>query len=294
MGRDSKSAAQETQFFVKSLHDPLARREAVELVKKGEPVGIYNRGVCAIWGDGNSSKFYEKVTQIKGEGRAKKPLATTLKTRDFVSLIDSDEVPEILHSVLLNAGRLAGRVGSLCFLRMPIKREIAEKFPDYIVSKNEDGKYEMQNWDAAGHTQTNAFVKLLLKNGISLPAVTSMNISGSPEIVDQKEGIDFARKTGIKLFLIDEKDPGLAKGSFTILGIGKSGLKIIRDGHVPGHIFPYLLQMEVDVNDAIPAKYPQIEFPQGFFEEGTPTRLRRKVIDYITAVESKEILPNGK
>lgn len=283
MNKNTANKSYPTNFQVKSLHDPEARLEAARIVKSGEPVGIYNRGVCAIWGDGNNYKFYKKVTTIKGEKRAKRPLATTLRTSDFIRLIDDAKIPPSLHSVLLDAGSLAERIGSLCFLRMPIKKEFALKFPDYIVSQNTKGQFEMQNWDAAGHSQTHSFIELLLEMGVTLPAVTSMNYTGSPEIVDQDEGIEFAKKAGIKLFLIDEKDPGVAKGSFTILGVGKNGLTVIRDGHVPGHVFPYLLEVKVDTKTAIPAKFPQIAFPDDFFIGDNPIELRKKVINYISS-----------
>ncbi len=270
------------QFSIKSIHDSAAREEAVRLVKEGGAVGIYNRGVCAIWGDGNNPHFYDQVTHIKGEGRQKKPLATTLRTSDFIELIDQSEIPPFLHSIFLDPVSLVERTGSLCFLRIPIKIEVASKFPEYVVSKNIDGQYEMQNWDANGHPPTHRFIESLLESGITLPAVTSMNYSGSPEIVDQKEGIEFAKKAGIKLFLTDEKDSGKAKGSFAIVGIGKKGISLVRDGHLPSYIFPYLFEVDVDTAEAIGAKYPQIEFPQDYFTGTSPQDVRRKIIDYLS------------
>lgn len=271
----------ERPFSIKSIHDPVAREEAVQLVAEGVPVGIYNRGVCAIWGDGNNPLFYEQVTNIKGENRQKKPLATTLRTSDFIQLIDDSEIPEFLHSIILDPVSLVERTGSLCFLRVPIKKEVALSFPEYVISENDQGQYEMQNWDANGHPPTHAFIDLLLEKGISLPAVTSMNYSGSPEIVDQQEGVEFAKKAGIKLFLNDEKDTGKAKGSFAIVGIGKSGISLVRDGHLPSYIFPYLFEVDIDTGAAIGAKYPQIEFPQDFFDGHTPQDVRRKIIDFL-------------
>lgn len=267
---------------IKSIHDSKARQEAVQLVLEGNPVGIYNRGVCAIWGDGYNPKFYNTVTEIKGEGRKKKPLATTLRTDDFIKLIDEKEIPSVLHSIFLNAENLVERTGSLCFLRIPVKREVVDKFPDYVISKNDTGGYEMQNWDANGHPPTHAFIESLLKRGISLPAVTSMNYSGEPEIVDQKEGIQFAKKAGLSLFLTDDKDQGKAKGSFAIVGVGRSGIRLVRDGHLPSYVFPYLFDVDIDTANAIEAKFPQVEFPDGYFSGKSPSMVRKMIIEYLS------------
>lgn len=284
----SKDCDISNMFSIKSIHDPQAREEAADLVVQGKPVGIFNRGVCAIWGDGNNPKFYEQVTHIKGEGRQKKPLATTLLTKDFIPLIDESEIPPVLHSIFLNPDALVERTGSLCFLRVPIKKEIASKFPPYVVSKNEEGGYEMQNWDANGHAPTHAFIEALLKRGITLPAVTSMNYSGTPEIVDQDEGVEFAKKSGIQLFLIDDKDLGRAKGSFAIVGVGRNGINLVRDGHLPAYIFPYLFEVSIDTAMAGQAKFPQIEFPQDYFSGESPQNVRKKIIDYLSEQVSIE------
>lgn len=269
-------------FEIKSLHDVSALKKAVDLIGRGEPIGIYNRGVCAIWGDGDNPKFYEQVTHIKGEKRAQRPLATTLMTSDFLQYIDTDQIPDFLRPVFLDSQGLAARTGSLCFLRMPVVDKAIKRFPSYVVSKNENEMYEMQNWDAYGHKPTHTFIELLSEKGVSLPAVTSMNITGSPEIVDQDEGVEFAKKAGIRLFLIDEKDPGIAKGSFAIIGVNKNGLSLIRDGHFPSYVFPYLFGVTVDTSNTRPAVYPQIEFPKNYFDGHAPEKVREKIIEFIS------------
>jgi hypothetical protein len=193
-----------------------------------------------------------------------------------------DEIPEFLRSIFSDPEALVERTGSLCFIRVPIKKSIVPQFPSYVVSKTEDGLYEMQNWDANGHPPTHEFIDLLLRKGVNLPAVTSMNHSGEPEIADQTEGIEFAKKAGIKLFLTDEKDKGRAKGSFAIIGVGKNGISLVRDGHLPSYIFPYLFEVDIDTVGAISAKYPQIKFPQDFFSGDTPQNVRKKIINYLS------------
>lgn len=267
--------------IIGSLHDSDFLKQAVGFIKEGYCVGVFNRGVCALWGDGQNSNFYTQVLKIKGEKRGQKPLATTLRTKEFISFIDKTKVPVFLHEIILNPEKLVSRIGSLCFVRAPIKQNLAKKFPSYLVSKTENETFEMQNWDAYGHDPTHKFIELLRENNINLPAVTSMNLSGEPEIVDQKHGIEFAKKNRIKMFLIDEKDPGKIKGSFTILSITQDGLILTRDGNIPGHVFPHLLENEINMKNSAPSKFPQITFPKDFFEGIDPEQARKKIISFV-------------
>jgi len=77
---------------IASVWEPLAREHAASLVLRGEPVGNYNRGVCAIWGDGENPLFPAKVAQIKGEKRGERPLAASLRTRTFLQGRKSREI----------------------------------------------------------------------------------------------------------------------------------------------------------------------------------------------------------
>lgn len=264
-----------------SIHNPSSLKKALFVLKKGEAIGVFNRGVCAIWGDGGNPKFYEEVIRIKGEKRGERPLATSLKTEEFQSLIDKNNIPAFLHNIFLDPKKLVLRTGSLCFIRAPIKKEIGEKLPPHLVSKSSNGVYEMQNWDPYGHDPVNKFLDLMVKNDIKYPAVTSMNISGEPEIVDQEKGIEFAKKVGMKMFLTDEKDTGRVKGSFTIISISKDGLQLTRDGHIPGQVFNHLLENVLDVSNSIPAKFPQIKFPKNFFKGISPEDTREKILSFI-------------
>lgn len=52
---------------LQSLWNAHDRGQAIECVKRGEPVGIFNRGVCGIWIDGTSAQAVQRVQAIKGE-----------------------------------------------------------------------------------------------------------------------------------------------------------------------------------------------------------------------------------
>src|SRR5437660_3809379 len=92
---------------VSSVWEPQAQEHAASLVLKGEAIGTYNRGVCAIWGDGGNPSFPARVAQIKGEKRGERPLAASLRTSTFVDMIDPNKISPDLHDLFLKADELA-------------------------------------------------------------------------------------------------------------------------------------------------------------------------------------------
>jgi hypothetical protein len=238
---------------VASLRSPYARQKAADLAKEGQPIGSYNRGVCAIWGDGANPEFPATVAKIKGELRGNRPLAASLSTERFVEMLDLSKVPPSLHDTFLNAKKLADATGSLCFFRAPITDAAARTLPPSMVSEI-DGVKIIQNWDAKGHRPTHKLLRAFEHEGIEFPAVTSMNVSGEPEITSQQQGIEFSQVRGIPMFLEDPKDPHRAVGSYTILGLSDSGLQLVREGNIPSEVIQKLLGVEIDTSDHTVAK----------------------------------------
>ncbi len=246
-----------------SIREHENRQLGAELAKEGKPVGVVNRGVVAIWGDGGNRQYVESVAKIKGEGRKAKPLAATLPMSEVTEFIDFDLIPEQLRPVFSRAGELTARFGSLCFLRIPITERAADTLPPSMVLRAEGQPPILQNWDARGHSPTRQLIELMRRKGIKFPSATSMNITGQPEIVDADEGFKFSREHGIPLFLDDPKDQGVVKGSYTIFSLNPEGVKIERDGNIPAKLFaPLFGGVPMSPSDnfkRIP--HPQAEFP---------------------------------
>jgi hypothetical protein len=274
---------------INSIWNPEARYKAVNLMKNGAPIGIFNRGVCAIWGQGENEVFINEILRIKGEKRLNRPLGATFLAEKFIPLVDKGHLT-FSNSLFANEEDLVSRIGSLCFIRAPLKKSDLSNVPDSLISKSKDGIPIIQNWLPEGHRPTFLLVKLMHKLGIRCPAVTSMNISGQPEIVSQNEGILFSKDKNIPLFLYDPRDKELVKGSYTILGLTKGKVKLIRDGNIPGYLFDYLLETEIDRTRALPAKYKQPDFPFPLFRNLKPKELRYAIIGYLRGFEVQQIL----
>lgn len=232
-------------------------RRAAQIVAEGGVIGIYVDGVATVWVDGRQSHAAARIEAIKGEGRVGKPLSAILEAEALVPLIDLDRVPQPLRVVFGSPETLAARLGALGGLRLPLCEAGVGELPTYMFSQSADGVYWVQDFIPNGHPTTTLLVRELARAGVMLPAATSMNVSGMPEIADQDEALAFSHQHEIPVFLHDPHPNPHIRGSFPILGIGPDGVAVLREGHFPGQLFRKLLEFDaVDLSQAKPARYP--------------------------------------
>jgi len=266
-----------------SIWDRDACETAAALLKEGFPIGTYIRGVCGLWADGRSSTSLNAIYRIKGSRRGDRPLGTTLASTEFVKLLDADRIAPSVRALFLDARELANRLGSISFLRVPIWEEAGASLPSRLVSRAPDGSYWLQNWLPEGCQPARGWMEALRKESVDLPAVTSMNVSGKPELVDEETGLQFCQEHQVPLFLGDRKSPGRAKGSFPILQVGSEGIALIREGHFPARLFQSLLgDWEIDLSNYQSASFPPVDLPQEIEEAvESPKRLRLQLLEFL-------------
>lgn len=242
-----------------SIRDPIVCRRAAELLRDGGAFGSLVRGVCAVWVDGRNSDAVEAVYKIKGEQRGRRPFGVILSAERLSTLVDLSRIAPPTRDLLSDPDELGNRIGSLCFIRYPVADAVAASLPEWVMSQTDDGVHWVQSWMPDGWAAPRILIDALNSAGVDLPIVTSMNVSGQPELVDQEEGLRFSATHGIALFLADPDAPGDVKGSFPILSVDASGIKLAREGHFPGYLFDVLLdRWHVDRRDSQPAKYPLV------------------------------------
>jgi hypothetical protein len=256
---------------------------AAEQVKRGEVVGSYIRGVCGLWVDGANAQAVDQIDQIKGEKRVGRPLGTTLDGPDFVRMIEPDQIAASARDLFLDLQQLRGRLGSLCFMRIPIRRQLAAKLPPRLVSQTDDETYWLQNWLPSGCRTTELWMETLRRQAIELPAATSMNESGEPELVEQEAGLEFCRSHGVSILLGDPNSKPQVKGSFPIVQVDRLGIKLLREGHFPSIIFKHLLRgWQIDLTSYQPAKYPLAQLPTEWLSGGMAgDQLRLALIEHL-------------
>lgn len=259
-----------------SIRDGDACRRAAQRLKQGIPIGTYIRGVCGLWADGQREDGLDQLYRIKGERRGSRPVGTTLTSPQFTEMLNPAQISPSVKGLILSERELVSRLGSLCFIRAPVRDEVGETLPDRLVSRTEDGTYWIQNWLPEGCTSAAAWMNAVGEVGITLPVATSMNISGKPEIVDQDQGREFCGAHDVPIFLADPESPGRAKGSFPIIQVDREGITLVREGHFPAILFRSLLTgWSIDLSDYQHAKFRLIDAAA---REDEPADLRRRLI----------------
>jgi hypothetical protein len=193
-------------------------------------------------------------------------------------MVDPYEIPADLHHIFLHADELEGRFGGLCFFRLPVRPEVAARVPEHLLSRTEAGVPIMMVCDPAGQTGVDLLLRDMQRAGVRHMSGTSMNRSGTREIVDQEAGIEFARAAGVPLFLTDGMGTGRVLGSPTIFTVDRSGVKLIRDSYLPWRVFEPLFGMPIDASETRPANWPQLD-PRVSARD--PRALRRALLDFV-------------
>jgi hypothetical protein len=271
------------EVSVSPIRDEQACDTAAVLLREGLPIGTHIRGVCGLWADGQQEDGVEAIYRIKGEQRGGRPLSTTLSAPAFIEKLDPDKISPSVSRLILDERELAARLGSLCFIRAPIRQEVKDSLPDRTVSQSDDGTYWIQNWLPDGCSSALSWMHSLRKANVTLPAATSMNISGEPEIVDQKKGQEFCAANEVPVFLADPQNPGRVRGSFPILRVDHEGITLIREGHFPVNLFRSLLSgWDIDLSAYQGAKFPVVDLPQEIPEMAAePEALRQRLLEVL-------------
>ncbi len=278
--KNDRVAPPATSTAIASITDAASRERAARLVKNGAAVAAFVRSVWVLWIDPANHEAVETIYRIKGEKRTGRPMATALGAETFVELLDPDRIAPGVRKIFLDPEELKLRLSMLCLIRAPIKRSAVEMLPPIIVSHTPDGTAWLQNCVTTGPAPAVRLAESILGQGVAFPSVTSMNVSGLPEIVQQDEAEAFCRERRVPLALIDPGDKPLVRGSFPIIGVNKQGVRLIRNGHFPGYLFRYLLDgAEVELDGAALAKFPLVRTHSEEEASGTgATRLREEII----------------
>lgn len=264
-----------------SIRDSASCQVGAGLLADGSPVATYVRGVCAVWVDGGNASAIETAYRIKGSKRGRRPFGVVLSAERLGEMIDPNRISPETRSLFLDSAQLSARLGSLSFVRYPVQEAVARVLPDAALSRDAQGSPWLQSWLPEGCETTRVWMQQINAHDVELPIVTSMNVSGDPEVVDQDEGADFCEQHGIPLFLGDPESVKAVSGSFPIVQVDGSGISVARAGHFPSSLFDILLdEWGVDQTDVKPASYPVVEtHDRESVAAIPPDELRRQLIE---------------
>lgn len=201
-----------------------AVRQAAAYMADGRAVAIDNDTVFAIWGDGANPQFANNVDAAKGRepGRA---YGLTLEAKDFLSLVDLDRVLPDARPLLENPEAFVKRLGAMAFVRLPVHPQAIEDYglPASVLSGTK-AEPIAQSWSYEGKDNIE---RLLNQAKLAVPAVTSLNISGKPEITNLEDARHFAKDHDLPM-LSDTHARRKVTGSYPIISITNEGMSIIR------------------------------------------------------------------
>lgn len=202
---------------------------AADYAAEGHAMAVNNYYVYAIWGRGESERFRQAVDMAKGREPGR-PYAMTIPFTRFVPYICFDKINPELHSVFENPTELARRLGALAFLRVPGRERLVEdEIPPRLWSRDKHGNLILQNYDTIGKDDINYFTQISHEKGVEFMAVTSLNPSGTAELVVAETALPFIRNRKLPL-LQDRRPRPISCGSYPILAADEIGLSIPREG----------------------------------------------------------------
>lgn len=265
----------------KSLDDPLALREASELIGSGQVVAFQFRKVFGLMVDARNDQAAITALEVKGTPNPEeKPLSAMMFSQDFFPLVDVEKLPKSMQELVSDPDEFQNLIGSLCHIRAPILADQIDQIPPRLLSfDKETGQAYMHNLDPRGHEPMAEFINALNKTGILFPGVTAIGLSGQAEFADKESAIALCQNSGVvPLFL---EDPNSTHeqilGSFTQLDIERA--EIIRDGHVPAMVITMLIGDVSIAGGMKEALHQQAEF---FFQEPLdllkPIDLRSRIL----------------
>lgn len=252
-----------------------------KLMKSGEAVAFYNRGVWALIGDGANQKFITKIAKIKGAARNNVPIATFSPANEISMHLDLDKIHPDLRRIFADHKKTSEWFGSICFLRLPIKKESAKIFPGNMVSWMDGDIPVIQNWDPIGHSPAIDIVTAMADAGIRFRAITSYNNHGEPEIIDRERAITFSQEKKIPMILDDFRDPRKTCGGYTIFSVANVEFRLIREGNIPSYFFRHHFFDRVITEGAKPPNHKVPPFPTDLFVPNDPAKSREKLLRYL-------------
>jgi hypothetical protein len=230
------------------------------MVADGEVIGASFATVYGIVGDGHSPELGTKVAAIKGQRRLGRPLSVCLPESRFSRLLDPAQIHPAVRAMALDGHALSRTLSSLAFVRAPIRPSVAQDLPAHLVSVN-DGVPYLQSLDPGGLPEARKLMRTLWREGVQFPAISSMNSSGEPEIVDYSKALQFSSNHGLAALIRPTSRVQPAKGSFSILEIGPHGLRAARHGVIPVPVLQRLVEPPIDDTLTQEADYPPLEIP---------------------------------
>jgi|GEM_PF-3032650 len=255
---------------------------AGKLMAEGRAIAVDNSSVWAIWGDANDSNFIYEAQAAK-QRDPNKTFGLTLSSAHFIEMIDKESLSPAVQELISDPNYFAELIGGFAFVRAPANiLKLAEySIPHSVVSidfSNYDVK--IQNFDPVFSPNMRQLIEVASQEKRTagkpafIPAVTSLNPSGTQELVCKEDASAFAIANGLPI-LNNANASRLSIGSFPILEIG-TDVVLKRRGNIADNLLedmlyelPYRVDPDVIKRSECAVPY---ELPDYLLDRATPLR----------------------
>lgn len=170
--------------------------DAVVQIMIGRVVGASFGSMYGLIGNGLIPTLADDIAALKGRAGTGRPLSVCLPSARLARLIDPAQLHGSIRDWALDERGLARAFASQCLLRVPVRPLVAASLPAQLIGYL-DGVPYLQSLDPSGLPGAGTFVRSLWSAGVTVPAITSMNVTGEPVIVEPAAAVRFASAAGL-------------------------------------------------------------------------------------------------
>jgi tRNA A37 threonylcarbamoyladenosine synthetase subunit TsaC/SUA5/YrdC len=226
-----------------TLQDAAVQDEAARIFAQSNSIILDNGPVFGIWINADNQDELDRVADLK-QRRNEQRYATSVSAEAFIERIDPDRIHRELWYLLEDPEVFTSRLGAVAFVRAPGRKNLVEdgELPELAVTPTEEGPI-IQNWVPEGKDDVNRVLAIAaIRGGITNPVVTSLNLTGQPEITDPDKAMEFASTHKLMLALGGTAVRSDCEGSFTIIGFtDEPKIPVYREGNVGMEIMSRIL-----------------------------------------------------
>lgn len=271
------------------LLDRKSRAKAIKSIIDGKVVAGHMRHVFGFWVNSSNDQARRLVAQIKGE-KPEKKMSIMTTGKFIVKHIEKKYIAENLRKYIATPKIFSSVFGSMCHTILPIKHISLPYFSKTVLSEQNITStlkcHIVYNLDPTGHPGMEELTSELLQEGI-IPAVTSMNQSLKPEIVDLINAKQFlntlSKHKSIILMRNTVRTRQNILGSFTQLHLVNGMFE--RDGHIPAAILGWMLDIPINFKTIKKHKYQHKQIKHLFDisqkNKLKPNEVRKEILKFI-------------
>ena len=259
-----------------SFADSGAVAKAVRVVADGGVLGAHFGTVFGLIVDGRHAGVADEIMRIKGAARGHKPLGACLRPSRIVGVIDRYQLPPRVRELVM-APWFSRRLAAMVAVRAPASSNAG--IPPALRS-HVDGRDWVQVFDPMRMPGASTLIAAMWDAGLRWVAATSMNESGSTEIVETDDAVAFAERHGLSM-LFEPAAVHAASGSLPILELRPDGLRLDRHGIIAVADLEAAIGEPIPSDAAAPAHYPPMTVPPGLLDDRTPAEATQLLLELL-------------